>query len=73
MHSNATGVVFRVAGDLMSKGADVKRVSKELFHTTPVNKLRLWGRILERAYVNEEGILHEPSTLQDSDPPALSK
>lgn len=56
MHSNATGVVFKVAGDLMSKGADVKRISKELFHTTPVNKLRLWGRILERAYVNEEGV-----------------
>ena len=32
MHSNATSDVFRVAGDLMSKGANVQKISKELFH-----------------------------------------
>lgn len=56
IHSNATAEVFKVAGELMAMGADLRRVSKELFHTTPVNRLRLWGRILERAYVNEEGV-----------------
>jgi len=56
MHSNTTSEVFRVAGNLMSKGADLKKISKELFHTTSVNKLRLWGRILEKTYVNEEGV-----------------
>lgn len=56
MHSNASAEVFRVAGDLVSKGANAAKISKELFHTTPVNKLRLWGRIMERAYVNEEGV-----------------
>ncbi len=57
MHSNATEDVFKVSSELMLLGADVKRISKELFHTTPVNKLRLWGRILERAYVNEENVV----------------
>lgn len=56
MHSNTSAEVFKVAGDLMAKGADLQRISKELFHTTSVNKLRLWGRILDRAYVNEEGV-----------------
>jgi phosphoesterase RecJ-like protein len=56
MHSNATADVFKVAGELMLKGANVQKISKELFHTTSTNKLRLWGRILERAYVNEEGV-----------------
>lgn len=56
MHSNTTAEVFEVAGELMSKGADVRRTSKELFHTTPVNKLRLWGKVLERTYVNEENV-----------------
>ena len=56
MHSNTSSEVFRVAGQLMGKGANLKKISKELFHTTSVNKLRLWGRILERAYVNEEGV-----------------
>ena len=56
MHSNATAEVFMMCGDLMAKGARVHKISKELFHTTPVNKLRLWGRILERAYINDEGV-----------------
>jgi len=65
MHSNTTSVVFKVCGDLMSRGADVKRISKELFHTTPVNKLRLWGKILERTYVNEEGVTISAVSKQD--------
>lgn len=56
MHSNTNGEVYKIAGDLVSKGADFKRVGKELFHTTPVNRLRLLGRILERTHVNEEGV-----------------
>ena len=56
MHSNTTSEVYRVAGKLMARGADLRRISKELFHTTSVNKLRLWGRILEKAYTNEDGV-----------------
>ncbi len=65
MHSNTTSVVFTVCGNLMARGADVKRISKELFHTTEVNKLRLWGRILERAHVNDEGVTISAVGLQD--------
>jgi len=56
MHSNTNEYVLKVAGELMRAGASFKRSARELFHTTPVNKLRLWGRILERTYVNEEGV-----------------
>jgi len=56
MHSNSTIEVFEIAGKLMELGADLKQISKTLFHTTPVNKLRLWGRILERTYINDEGV-----------------
>lgn len=65
MHSNATEEVFKVAGELMSMGANVKRTSKELFHTTPVNKLRLWGRILERTYKNDEGVVVSAASRSD--------
>ncbi len=57
MHSNTTSVVFDVAGKLMAKGAELRRISKELFHTTPVNKLRLLGRILERTHKNEDDVV----------------
>jgi bifunctional oligoribonuclease and PAP phosphatase NrnA len=56
MHSNVDEYVMKVASELMGKGANYKRIVKELFHTTPANKLRLWGRIMERAYVNEDGV-----------------
>lgn len=56
MHSNTTAEVLKIAGKLMLKGAELKRISKKLFHTTAVNKLRLWGRILEKAYVNDDGV-----------------
>ncbi|MBT3864968.1 bifunctional oligoribonuclease/PAP phosphatase NrnA [Candidatus Peregrinibacteria bacterium] len=56
MHSNTNEYVLKVASELMAKGADFKRTAKELFHTTPLNKMRLWGRILERTYVNEDGV-----------------
>ncbi len=56
MHSNTSGEVFKVVSDLLSKGANLRKIVKELFHTTPVNKLRLWGRIMERTYVNEDGV-----------------
>lgn len=65
VHSNTTALVFRIAGDLMSKGANVRKISKEIFHTTPVNKLRLWGKILERAYVNEEGVTVSAVSFSD--------
>lgn len=56
MHSNTNEYVLKVAGELVKAGALFKRSARELFHTTPVNKLRLWGRILERAYVNDDGV-----------------
>ncbi len=56
MHSNVDEYVMKVGSELMKQGANIKRIAKELFHTTPVNKLRLWGRILERTYVNEDGV-----------------
>ncbi|MFA7685194.1 MAG: DHH family phosphoesterase [Candidatus Gracilibacteria bacterium] len=54
MHSNTDAEVYKAAGELAMRGADLKRIAKELFHTTPVNRLRLWGKIMERTYVNDE-------------------
>ena len=65
MHSNTTSEVFKVAGDLVAKGANLRKISKELFHTTPVNRLRLLGRILERTYVNEDGVTVSAVGKQD--------
>jgi len=67
MHSNTDSEVYKISGDLMMKGADVQKISKELFHTTPVNRLRLWGKILERTYVNDDGVTVSAVNRSDYD------
>jgi phosphoesterase RecJ-like protein len=65
MHSNTTPEVLEACGKLMLKGANLKKIVKELFHTTPVNKLRLWGRILERTYINDDDVTVSAVNKQD--------
>lgn len=57
MHSNTNAHVYEVCGELVKRGADLKKIVKNLFRTIEVNKLRLWGRILERAYINGDSIV----------------
>lgn len=65
MHSNTTIEVFEVAGRLMEKGGKINTVAKKLFRTTPVSTLKLWGRVLENAHVNEEGVTVSVVTWKD--------
>lgn len=57
MHSNTNKEVLQIAADLMSKGAHVSLVSKQLFGQKKISTLRLWGRALENAYVNEKNVV----------------
>jgi phosphoesterase RecJ-like protein len=57
MHSNTSGAVFEIAADLMNRGAHVSTVSKNLFGSKSISTLRLWGRVLENAYVTSDNIV----------------
>ncbi|MEZ4087043.1 MAG: DHH family phosphoesterase [Candidatus Gracilibacteria bacterium] len=65
MHSNTTLEVFEICADLVSRGAKVSLVAKKMFRNTPVSTLRLWGRILENAKVNEDGVTVSVVTWKD--------
>ena len=65
MHSNTTIEVFEISGKLMEKGGKIVQVAKKLFRTTPVSTLKLWGRVLENARVNEEGVTISVVTWKD--------
>lgn len=65
MHPNTTVEVFEMAADLAAKGANHKRSAKELFHTTPVNYLKLWGRAMERLQMNREHVAISHLSGQD--------
>lgn len=65
MHSNTSKEVYAISADLMTKGAHVSMVSKKLFGNKPVSTLRLWGRVLEKAYVTDDHIVM--SVVRDPD------
>lgn len=47
-HSNATPETFREAAFLLKKGGDLRSISKYIFQTKSISKLKLWGRVLSR-------------------------
>lgn len=65
MHSNTNATSLRIAGRLLSAGADHTRSIKEQFHTHPLNQLKLWGRALERLSLNSKGAAVTALTEQD--------
>jgi len=67
MHQNTSPDTLKVAGEMMAEGGRVVDVSKNLFKTTPVSTLRLWGRVLENLKINEEGVAMSVITKQDFD------
>lgn len=67
MHSNTDAEVYEVAGRLQSRGADFRTIVKKLFHTTPINQMKLWGRIMNRARMNKKNIVSSAVTQKDLD------
>ncbi len=65
MHSNTNLEVFEITGRLVELGGNIQAVAKNLFKTTPVNRLRVWGRAMERATVNEQGVVVTVVTQAD--------
>lgn len=65
MHSNTSKEVLETASELVARGAEQKKITKVLFHTTPVSQLKLWGRILTRAHLNDKGAVVSAVTEQD--------
>ncbi len=54
-HSNTDPLTLKIASNLVAKGADFKTIVKQQFHHNRINQLRLWGRVLSRARINEKG------------------
>lgn len=65
MHSNTDAQTLRIAGRLKALGGKHERCVKELFHSTSIPRLRLWGRGMERAEFNEKGALVTALTQKD--------
>lgn len=56
MHSNTSSEVLRVAARLMAKGADLRSISKQIFNTTKISTMRLWGRVLKNIHQTKKKV-----------------
>ncbi len=65
MHQNTTLEVFEITAKLVELGGKINPVVKNLFKTTPLAAMKIWGRVLERAQVNADGVTVAVLTNQD--------
>lgn len=77
LHSNTTTRVYRSVARLLRAGARQQQIVKEVFRTSNVSTLKLWGRVLEKISITKEGGAISAVTKGDfaatgADPSALT-
>jgi phosphoesterase RecJ-like protein len=55
LHSNTTPRVYRTVAKLLRAGARHQTMTQSVFRTAQLSTLRLWGRVLEKINVTDEG------------------
>lgn len=65
MHSNTTAEALRIAARLLAKGANLRSISKDIFNTTQVSTMHLWGRVLKNIHRTEDGVTMSVVTQKD--------
>jgi bifunctional oligoribonuclease and PAP phosphatase NrnA len=53
-HANTTPKVMEIAAKLMKKGASLSKIIRLVFKNKRLKTLKLWGRAMERAEINEK-------------------
>jgi phosphoesterase RecJ-like protein len=64
-HSNTTPDALRVASQLLAKGANLRHLSKEVFNTTKISTMRLWGKVFQSIVHTEDGVTMSVITQKD--------
>jgi len=64
-HSNTNADSYRIAGALLQNGANVKLIKSSLFNSRSFSSLKVWGKVIENAYLNSENILISAITKSD--------
>ncbi len=55
LHSNTTANVYRTVAKLLRAGARRQQIVTAVFRTAKMSTLKLWGRVLEKISLTEEG------------------
>ena len=55
MHQNTTPQSYLVGAELLKLGANVTQISRNVFRNYEFKTFKLWGKVLEKLHVTEEG------------------
>ena len=55
LHSNTSAAVYRTVARLLRAGARQQLIVSAVFRTAKLSTLKLWGRVLEKISISEEG------------------
>lgn len=65
-HSNTTAEVFKIAGELMGRGANLSKITQNIYLGKSIPRLRLWGRTLDKIRRDRElGLVFSVITQKD--------
>lgn len=65
-HSNTSPQVLAIASELMRHGAPLKKIAEAIYTNRKVSTLKLWGRALLKAKINQEnGMIYSALTEKD--------
>lgn len=67
MHSNTDADTLNIAARLLAKGANLRNISKDIFNTTKISTMRLWGKVMKNTYQTDEGVTMSVVTKKDFD------
>lgn len=65
MHSNTTSQAYRIASQLLARGAQLSSITREVFLKKDIKTLRVWGMILENFTLDEDGVVVVAVTEDD--------
>lgn len=65
MHSNTTPASYKMASYLIRNGAKMQSIINNLFKNQSIDQLHLWGRVLGRVKLNENGNVVSKITEND--------
>lgn len=65
IHPNTTAETYEISAELVAAGADQLEVATRFFRTSSVSKLKLWGKVLDRMQLSNDGVLTSAVTEND--------
>lgn len=64
-HSNTKPTTLRLAAKLLRKGANNAAIAKNIYQSTPISALKLWGNVLQSLKQTKEGVTLAVAQRQD--------